>query len=483
MERPVPAPTGASRRTPRSTSAPASCSFFNYGKEAPYLHYGVVDAERRARALHRRAAARPAPAARHGVHRELRRSSTTSRCSGTRRLLAKGVHVARFHPDLPTRFARHPAPRADRATSAGSRPTPTYVLHFVNAYEDGDEIVLDGFFQGDPAAAATTAWATGGSGPSATSPSTACRPRLHRWRLNLRTGAVKEEQLCRQHHRVRHDQRRATAGGPYRYAYATTGKPGWFLFDGLVKHDLETGHGGALSPSATASSAARRRWRRGPAAPAEDDGYLVTFTTDMNDDAPSAVVFDAARVADGPGRAAAAARADLERHPLHLGARRRAAALEHGGHGSGCDRSLSRRSTTSTPAPCRPRSSPGGRTPSAACSGCSATSGPCSSSSERCAGRPATASSSTRSPISNAVLSARLATMEREGLLRRVVYQQRPVRAEYVLTPRGRVLAGHDRDLGVGASLGAAPRADASRDAAPAVRAELRPGPDLPDVP
>ncbi|MCD6638803.1 MAG: carotenoid oxygenase family protein, partial [Nocardioides sp.] len=33
---------------------------------------------------------------------------------------------------------------------------------------------------------------------------------------------------------------------------------------------------------------------------AEDDGYLVTFTMDMNDDASYAVVFDAARLADGP---------------------------------------------------------------------------------------------------------------------------------------------------------------------------------------
>ena len=33
---------------------------------------------------------------------------------------------------------------------------------------------------------------------------------------------------------------------------------------------------------------------------AEDDGYLVTLTTDMNDDASYCLVFDAARVADGP---------------------------------------------------------------------------------------------------------------------------------------------------------------------------------------
>jgi carotenoid cleavage dioxygenase-like enzyme len=32
----------------------------------------------------------------------------------------------------------------------------------------------------------------------------------------------------------------------------------------------------------------------------EDDGYLVTLTTDMNADASYCLVFDAARVGDGP---------------------------------------------------------------------------------------------------------------------------------------------------------------------------------------
>jgi len=32
----------------------------------------------------------------------------------------------------------------------------------------------------------------------------------------------------------------------------------------------------------------------------EDDGYLVTITTDMNADASYCLVFDAARMADGP---------------------------------------------------------------------------------------------------------------------------------------------------------------------------------------
>jgi carotenoid cleavage dioxygenase-like enzyme len=37
-----------------------------------------------------------------------------------------------------------------------------------------------------------------------------------------------------------------------------------------------------------------------PGATAEDDGYLVTLTTDMNDDRSYCLVFDAARVPDGP---------------------------------------------------------------------------------------------------------------------------------------------------------------------------------------
>src|SRR5262249_41846068 len=89
------------------------------------------------------------------------------------------------------------------------------------------------------------------------------------------------------------------AGSPYRYAYAASGKPGWFLFDGVVRHDLRTGaeerfgFGEGVYGSETAMAP-----RVGSTA--EDDGYLVTITTDMNADASYCVVFDAARVADGP---------------------------------------------------------------------------------------------------------------------------------------------------------------------------------------
>jgi carotenoid cleavage dioxygenase-like enzyme len=122
--------------------------------------------------------------------------------------------------------------------------------------------------------------------------------RLHRWRFNLVTGHVAEEQLS--------DSitefgmiNSGFAGTPYRYAYAATGKPSWFLFDGLVKHDLHTGgeqrfeFGDGVYGSETAMAP-----RIGAAG--EDDGYLVTLTTDMTADASYCLVFDAAGVSDGP---------------------------------------------------------------------------------------------------------------------------------------------------------------------------------------
>jgi carotenoid cleavage dioxygenase-like enzyme len=34
---------------------------------------------------------------------------------------------------------------------------------------------------------------------------------------------------------------RGFGGRPFRYNYAATNEPGWFLFNGLVKHDTLTG--------------------------------------------------------------------------------------------------------------------------------------------------------------------------------------------------------------------------------------------------
>jgi carotenoid cleavage dioxygenase len=210
-------------------------------------------------------------------------------------LLEHDVHMPRFYPEIPSRFAVIPR-RGGTEDIRWFEADPTFVLHFTNAYEDGDEIVLDGFFEGDPSPIDT-----GGTKWDRLFRFLALdrlQTRLHRWRFNLVTGAVTEEQLSEsitEFGTINPDY----AGGSYRYTYAATGKPGWFLFDGLVKHDLHTGtqEGFSFGDGVYGSETAMAP-RVG--ASGEDDGYLVTLTTDMNTDASYCMVFDAARVGDGP---------------------------------------------------------------------------------------------------------------------------------------------------------------------------------------
>ena len=149
--------------------------------------------------------------------------------------------------------------------------------------------------------------------------------RLHRWRFNLVTGEVKEEQLSEsitEFGTINPDY----AAGNYRYAYAATGKPGWFLFDGLVKHDLRTG-GEQHYQFADGVFGSEAAMAPRPNSTGEDDGYLITLTTDMNADASYCVIFDAARVQRRAGVQNCSARTDFQRHPRHLGTGRAVAPL------------------------------------------------------------------------------------------------------------------------------------------------------------
>ena len=89
------------------------------------------------------------------------------------------------------------------------------------------------------------------------------------------------------------------AGVRHRYSYSTTTTPGWFLFNGLIKHDAHTGSeekylfGEGVFGSETAMAP-----RIGSTS--EDDGYLVTIVSDMNKDISECLVFDARNLTGGP---------------------------------------------------------------------------------------------------------------------------------------------------------------------------------------
>ena len=267
--------------------------FFNYSKQAPYMHYGVVDDNNDL--VHYIDVPLPGPRLPHDIaFTENYVILNDFPLFWDPELLERNAHVARFHRDMPSRFAIIPR---RGSIIQWFEAEPTFVLHFTNAYEDGDEVVLDGFFQDDPEPADN---GMGNKWERAFRFLALDRmqARLHRWRFNMVTGHVVEEQLS--------DSitefgmiNSSYAGAPYRYTYAATGKPSWFLFDGLVKHDLHTGSEQryAFEDGVYGSETAMAP-RVGSTA--EDDGYLVTLTTDMTADASYCLVFDAARVGDGP---------------------------------------------------------------------------------------------------------------------------------------------------------------------------------------
>jgi carotenoid cleavage dioxygenase len=289
-----PSDVGVSAHT-KSDENTGELLFFGYSTRAPYLRYGVVD--RNHQLVHAIDVPLPGPRLPHDMA-ITQQYAILNDCPlfWDPDLLARGHYAARFHADLPTRFAI--VPRRGKSTDVQwFEAEPTYVLHWINAYEDGDEIVLDGFFQGDPA----PRHREGGGQLERMFRFLALdrmQTRPHRWRFNLATGTTKEEDLSDSimefgMMNARH------AGRRHRFTYAMTGVPGWFLFDGIVKFDVDTGAEERYRfPDGVFASETPFAPRTGGTA--EDDGYLVTFVTDMNEDRSECLVFAAADLAGGP---------------------------------------------------------------------------------------------------------------------------------------------------------------------------------------
>ena len=269
--------------------------FFNYSKHAPYMHYGVVDrADKVTNYI-------PVPLPGPRLPHDMAFSENYSILNDLplfwdTKLLPQGIHAARMHK-LPSRFAI--VPRHGRTEDIRwFEAAPCYVLHFLNAYEEGDEIVMDGYFQDEPTPRPMEGAPEGFSHMMAYLDEHSFKSKLHRWRFNLRTGETLEQRL---------DDRvlefgminQRVAGRKHRYVYSTTTKPGWFLFNGFVKHDLETGESWSVQlPEGRFASEAPFVPRIG--AKDEDDGYLVSFIIDENAGTSECVLIDCKRFTDGP---------------------------------------------------------------------------------------------------------------------------------------------------------------------------------------
>jgi carotenoid cleavage dioxygenase len=205
----------------------------------------------------------------------------------------QGRHKIMFDNSMPARFGvipRHGAGDSVRWFEA----EPCYVYHSVNAWEEGDEVVLDLCRVTKPAPRGDAV------GPLAKMLSyLRLDAHLYRYRFNLRTGAVIEQQLDDDNTEFPTMDARKL-GTPTRFAYnMRISEEATLLFDGVVKYDTETG-------------ATDRHWfgpgRWGSEAPfapraggtAEDDGWLVSFVHDEGEDRSEVVVLDASDLAAGP---------------------------------------------------------------------------------------------------------------------------------------------------------------------------------------
>jgi carotenoid cleavage dioxygenase len=269
--------------------------FFNYQTTYPYMHYGVLSPA--GELVHYTPIPLPGPRLPHDMC-FTENYAILNDCPLFWRedLIERGVYATKFHRDIPTRFAVIPR-HGNENDIKWFECDSTYVLHWINAYEDGDEIVIDGYFQFNPSPT---------SAPDATIEDRLFRfldlhsmqSKPYRWRLNMKTGAVNEGPLSdtitefgmiNPH----------IAGRKYDYVYSVIPTEGWFTFEGLIKHNVTTGTEETFRLPAGVY-ASETVFAPRPGATSEDDGYLVTFTMDVVNDVSHCKILDAKRMSDGP---------------------------------------------------------------------------------------------------------------------------------------------------------------------------------------
>jgi carotenoid cleavage dioxygenase len=89
-------------------------------------------------------------------------------------------------------------------------------------------------------------------------------------------------------------------GRPYRYSYNALFVPGEWLLSGIKKYDVLGGTAERFTFGEGRFGSEPAIARRLDATEAEDDGYGITFVTDMNADRSEAVIFRLNDLAAGP---------------------------------------------------------------------------------------------------------------------------------------------------------------------------------------
>jgi carotenoid cleavage dioxygenase-like enzyme len=159
---------------------------------------------------------------------------------------------------------------------------PCYVYHPMNAYEDGDELVIDVCRLAHSVKADV-------EDPS---------PFLHRWTIDQATGKVSETQLddnSVEFPRVPD----SLVGLPYRYGYTADFGDGEGKSVGFRKYDMRTG-GSTFHELKNGRNGGEPVFVPAENASAEDDGYLLSYVYDPAANKSELVVLDASKIESEP---------------------------------------------------------------------------------------------------------------------------------------------------------------------------------------
>ena len=208
--------------------------------------------------------------------------------------LQRGEPAFAFERDRPSRFGVLPR-HGDNGTIRWFEAPSCYVFHTLNAYEDGDDIVLIACRTGSTNVLGASPDAHEGDNRQVGNDV----PLLYQWRFNLKTGAVQEQTLddraC-EFPRINEQY----LGRPSRYGYAGKSAPTTMpKFDGLLKFDLDNGSAQAHS-FGTGRYGGEGVFVPRPGATAEDDGWLMTFVHDEAQDVSELVIVSTQAMTDEP---------------------------------------------------------------------------------------------------------------------------------------------------------------------------------------
>lgn len=267
--------------------------FFDYGNTYPYMMYGVASPT--GELVHCVPIELPGPRLPHDMAITTNYSILMDLPLFNDPEAAKlGYYKSKFFRELPSRFgiiSRY----GDANEIKWFESSPCYIYHVVNAWEEGDEVVMVCCRVKEPQPPESK-----DDGPLERMLAfLRLDAQMHCWRFNMKTGATKEYELCDNNTEFPVINLNYT-GVKSRFSYNVCISNGRTLeFEAVAKYDTWTGNSirYEFGPGRFGTEGA---YAPRPNAASEDDGYLITYVYDQIEDKSELLILDAKNFNLGP---------------------------------------------------------------------------------------------------------------------------------------------------------------------------------------